>query len=289
MSGPRRQRVVLRSKVRQERWSRAKSGLLTWLGGLVFLSVAVFSAIGLRRLLFHSDFFMVKSVEVQVQGRDAVPEIASAVSQVKGRSILGFSAGKLEKSLKGRHPNVRSLDVSRSFPDRVKVSYSMRRPFAFMKSGGGKNWLVDEEGVVFTGRLDPQETGRLPELVVPSSGSVGNAAAFLKLWSGSSAEEPESLSTGCLRKAALDSWGEISLTVQAEGSAPHGTLILWGGFDAAVFPEKFLRLQEVWRDLRKKSISAETIDLKEVPQKKQLALGDRDLVGRVIVKPAKEK
>ena len=44
---------------------------------------------------------MVKSVEVQVQGQDAVPEIASAVSQVKGRSILGFSAGKLEKSLKG--------------------------------------------------------------------------------------------------------------------------------------------------------------------------------------------
>ena len=51
------------------------------------------------------------------------------------------------------------------------------------------------------------------------------------------------------------------------------------------FGRKLEALKSVWKDLQNKSMQVEYVDMREFPQKKSTALGDRGLIGRVIVRP----
>lgn len=289
MARRRKQRVKLRGKVRRQRLQTLgifAKGILK--AGLLAAVVGA-AGVGLHRVLFVSDHFMLKSVEIEPRDGELTPKIRGRLESFLGRPMLKVPAGKLERALQKQYPLIRSIQVRRSLPDGLKVRYSLRRPVAFLdaqsKDGGPSGpALVDEDGAVFRRPVSEDEKARLPFVAAASTGSLSGALSFLRQWS-SQADAP-ALSTASVRRIAVDAWGEAVL--QVEPSSGSAVSVVWGDPDPKIFQEKFLRLQQVWADLKRKSIRVKYVNLRDVPQRETLTEG-RELVGRVIVRPATEK
>lgn len=292
----RKQKVVLREKVRLARWNEFKTVSVKSLKGLFFLGLAIYVSMSLRRRFFISDFFMVKSVEVEPRDGRFNSEMSRAVSSLKGRSIFSISLKQAKEELKEKFPAIRSLEMRRSFPDSIQLHYSLRNPIAVLRnplpgasrSVGGEEesfWAMDEEGVRF--EAAPVAGHNLPELIFSSADNLPEALSFLKMWNLNS----QALSSGTfsfsVQKLWVDEGGEISFYLREKEAGTAGARVVWGNFDAQTFSEKFKRFQNVWLDLERKSFSADYINLREIPQHKISGLGESDVVGRAFVRTHK--
>lgn len=283
----RKQKVVLRAKVRRERWQRLLQGGLYSLKFIIFAALIIFGSVSIYRFLFLSQTFMIKSLEVLPEQTPIAAKLLKEVAGLKGQSVFRANLGSLEKELKEKNKPLERAVLSRSFPDKVKLKYKLREPLAFLKIGerGTTNEVIDADGVQFdSGWLGTELTG-VPDLVLASTDSIAAGVSFLKKWSEQKGELP--LSTASLVSAWLDELGEISFYVKSASSST--TRVVWGNSETSNFTEKFDRLQQVWSDLRGKSMIAQYVNLREVPQKKNLVLGDGIVVGKAFVRATSTK
>jgi len=286
----RKQRVVLRAKVRdmhRRTISRVFSAVIKL---LALVLVVVYGGKALHKLFFRSDFFMVKSVEVAAGDEELSAMILNKLAALKGRSILRFSASRLENDLKYENPGIKTLSVRRIYPDKVRAVYKLREPVACTARGNASGapvfFLIDEEGVIFDRNVQVRERNLLPEFVVCSTGDVRVALNFLKAWSIYPRDNSLQLSTASLCSVNVDQWGEITLDLDKSDPGTNGTRIIWGGYDPKTFAEKFARFQDVWQDLQKKSMKVEYVDLRDVPQEGGSGISGTEMVGRVVVRPS---
>jgi len=269
------QKVVMRKKMRRQRWRIFRDRALKFLKYSVFGSFILVSTAFIYHFLFITDFFMIKTFEILPQDTNWSDKISATASSLQGASILTASLKEMEQELSDTMKELSSISISRSFPDTLKFRYTLRKPVAYLRTKG-RIAVVDGDGIIF-----PQtRLGRpLPLLIVKSTRSISTGIGFIKMWTASDGPSLVWSSTSSLRKIALDSMDEIS--VYSDG----GTRVVWGQYEPSTFSEKYRRFSEVWSDLKKRSIRVRYINLRGVPQRNNLVLGDREVAGRVIVRP----
>ncbi|MBI2915540.1 MAG: FtsQ-type POTRA domain-containing protein, partial [Elusimicrobia bacterium] len=209
------------------------------------------------------------------------PKIAERLRFLKGKTIFSFSSSKLGRDLRRRFPEIRAVRIERKFPDAVRVQVQLFQPLALLKVAERDPQFVDAQGSLLREMHPLRCPPALPEIVVNSTGAVGTALKFVNLWSQSVSGGTEGLSTGSLRKVRLDSWGDFSLVLR---DGDHETQVVWGPLDSESFDLQWKRFREVWSDLKKKSVSAGWINLRESVQDSKIVSGRREVVGRVIVR-----
>ncbi len=297
----RKQRVVLRSKVRRERFDKIWSFLFGKFA--VALLLAAFAA-GAHRFLFVSNFFMIKSLQVSDADPKIASELKSRVARFKGKSALRLDLDGAERDALKQYPQLSSLTIKRVLPDGVTVDYTLRKAVALLRTppqphseksralgqalalrSDGPLSAMDPEGVLFPADLQQAGVADLPEAVVPASQDRHRALAFLAAWKDAETKLAQGGDPLTLHKLTLDSWNELNLYIRSAAFPGENTRIVWGVYDAATFEEKYQRLREVWRDLLAKSMTVEYVNLRGVPQRVPSVLGEREVVGRVIVRP----
>lgn len=95
--------------------------------------------------VYHSPIITVSNVEVSGT-RLIEPAIIAAASAVEGENILTLDSGGVRQRLLGV-PLVKSVEVSRRFPNTVLISVEEREPWGYWESGGGR-YVIDQEGIV---------------------------------------------------------------------------------------------------------------------------------------------
>ncbi len=127
------------------------------------LVVALILFIGANTFLHKSEYFRLRSVEV----RDAIIDKALAASiasdllqAYKGRNIFEIDITKVAERLKASHPDAKRLAVRRVMPDRLLVSFNLRKPVAIVSNA--KSYPIDGDFYV----MPNVDTRYLRELVV---------------------------------------------------------------------------------------------------------------------------
>lgn len=160
-------------------WKRRKSSKIS--GILIKISLVIFLLL-VFILIFASirlGFFSVKEVEVEAKELGCVDENQlKDSSTVLGQNFFLINSSKIEANLKKKFLCIKSVVISKSLPDKLKLQVSTRQPLAAIITLKDKqaslsslidniatpeaekiqeSYLVDEEGVVFskdTGGLD---------------------------------------------------------------------------------------------------------------------------------------
>jgi hypothetical protein len=216
-------------------------------------------------------------------------QILNELSYLKGKSLYQYSLNKIEKQLKEKFTAIDSIQLSRSWPHQIKIRYQTRIPIAVLKDNPA---VIDDQGVVFSFNdvalsmtSSTATTGNLPQLSFVSTATLTFALSFLKTWNRIPSDLSACISPASLRKINVDELGEISFILQdLDPAAQAETRIVWGDFNPETFHTKWSRFQEVCQDLQKKSLKAQSINLRDVPQKYLESSTDPKIVGRVIVR-----
>ena len=138
-----------------------------WRVLLALLPVAIVAAVTYGAL--RSSFLTVH--EVRVEGAEAINPIAL----IDHSGLLGESMLRLPKSdTQARllqDPQLRSVSISRSWPNTVVLKVEERRPAAFW-SIEGLDYVVDVDGFVLTAGVPPGSSPRIVEVVGASGPRV---------------------------------------------------------------------------------------------------------------------
>ena len=275
------QRVVLRDKVRQRNIRNSLRAAFKTLKICAAVFLMAFATLRVYDFLFRDDFFLIKSVALNDQN-DLSDRIAADLKPFLGRSIFFISARKAESDILERYPEISSISLRRTLPDRVRVALSLRKPEALVRTP--KNFQgIDRDGKVFP---LPKNFSRsqepLPELVMKGSSSPAEPLKFLESWR-KAAQNLESPESWRLAKITMDEYGELSAELSEE--APHGAprILAWGRAVPEHFEEKFKRLMQVSKNLTERKIQAKTVDLAGIPGKAGAAKDGFTAAGRVLV------
>ncbi len=113
--------------------------------GIYVLLVVIFTAAML--VFLRSDFFSIKSIEVE--GNSYVSEeTILACSDIKiGQNIFDFKAKDIQNSLKSI-ARIKNVSIVRAYPDTVKIIITERNPMMYIYNEG-KYYTLDDEGIVF--------------------------------------------------------------------------------------------------------------------------------------------
>ena len=279
------QKVVVRFKVRKVKRGETRTFLwkvskMTFAAALMISSTMV-----VYDLVFQSDTFMVKSVEIMTRN-DLTSRLAADLNSIRGHSIFTVSCGKIEADLLGRYPSIRGLRLRREFPDRLSLEFSLREPLAIIRNGE-KFQGVDSEGKIFplTASIS-NRASRLPEVSAQNPRGISQTVRFIESWNRQSSLGA-SAGASSLNKVFSDDTGEISAEI-SDGSSPSATLrLIWGVPGPADFAEKFKRYTEVTANLKERNLTAKSINLRNVPRNGESDLDGRKTVGRVVVSLAR--
>ena len=113
--------------------------------GLIFVCVLALVAVVLFLWLRSSSVFAVEHVTAPVTRHVTEQQIADAVSDARGVSLLKVSTGSIEKALGGL-PYVRSIHAYRKFPHTIEIRIEEYDPVARLQTVDGKAWLVSDSG-----------------------------------------------------------------------------------------------------------------------------------------------
>lgn len=238
---------------------------------------------------------MIKSFRIEPENQKVTVEMADQVSFVKGKSIFKISTAKIERELEKKFLSARKVHVKRIFPDRIRVDYEFRIPVAVLQrtenlvpehSDSASLNFVDGEGVVFKWENSETLPGNYPVMSVSSGASVSSAISFLKCWNN---EDSVTLSSSTIQKITVDGWNEIAFILDDFLTGQSGVRIVWGEFESGTFSEKLQRFEEVWSDLKNKNMKVQYVNLRDAAAKNSVALGDREIVGRIVVRPINQE
>jgi len=141
---------LARRRFARRQWSRR------WLAWRRLLAAALLLGVvaGAVWLVFFSSVLAVSGVTVEGTRVLASSAVRSAAGVPLGGPLATADLGAVTARVE-RLPAVRSVDVSRSWPDRVRIAVTERRAVAAVRRGDGPLRGVDEQGVVFRGFARP--------------------------------------------------------------------------------------------------------------------------------------
>ena len=279
----RRQRVTLRDKVRRQAWRRRLGRAAAAVKAALALTAVGAAGYYAHRFAFRSDFFSIRNVAVEPEGAIA-KRIEGDMASMKGASILKVRTDRVESELMEKYPELRRVTLERSYPDGIKARYELRRPLAAL-TGRHSGRGADEDAAVFPlSEYSGAAASALPRLEAASEDALHLGLKFLKMWSEHSAGSGPGPARPGIQAARVDEYGDLVLFLNGPAGPPP-VRIVWGPADPELFPAKASRLADGMKDLESKSIRAETINLRGVPEEGGDAGGPR-VAGRVIVKPA---
>jgi cell division protein FtsQ len=107
-------------------------------------------------------FFEIRNVEMPDRERVSRDEVLALLDVVPGRGLLRVDLKELEQSV-AAHPWVRRAEVRRRFPHTLIVDMEERVPVAVLRTGGGRDFLLDKDGRLLTEGISEADEG-LPAL-----------------------------------------------------------------------------------------------------------------------------
>lgn len=231
---PPRRKKKLKVAVRRSRmayqWRSFAETARLWMKRFLFVCSAVGMAWGAHGVWEKTALLSISEVRAEA------PLLAGWVEDPpvkKGQPLFGFSAGRVERRLLERYPQLKSVRVRRDWDRGVTVRWQFRQPVARVHGGG--RWLaLDGEGALFP--LEG-EGAECPIFVFSDPGTPPQAAlAFLALLRAAK----ESWTDG-LHKITMSTDGEAVLLLA--GEVP----VFWGEAvpDPALVAQKARRLQRV--------------------------------------------
>ena len=108
-----------------------------------FVLVAVLVAIGTS--VYRSEAFAVRKVDVVGTNRLTAEQVRSLARIPEDSTLLRLPIAQIESNL-ARSAWIASADVSRDFPDTVRIRVVERVPAAVVDLGGKALWLIDGSG-----------------------------------------------------------------------------------------------------------------------------------------------
>lgn len=153
---PREERTVrlARRRFARRQWARR---WLAWRGVVVLLLVVALLG-GAAWLVFFSSVLVVKGVEVSGLGVLDGTAVRRVAAVPVGEPLATVPLDEIETRVEALAP-VKAVDVSRSWPDRVRIAVRERKAVAVVERGGSIRGL-DDEGVLF--RTYPSMPSHLP-------------------------------------------------------------------------------------------------------------------------------
>ncbi|MSP24526.1 MAG: FtsQ-type POTRA domain-containing protein, partial [Myxococcales bacterium] len=126
-------------------------------GVLVVVAASVLVAWGMRRYLYKSPRFAVRTVVVEGASRLSSHVIAEAGGVLPGTNVFAIDEGQVEARLK-QLPWVLTVKVSKELPDVVRVLVTEHEP-RLLVALDGELYLVDHKGEIFKalGDGDPSD------------------------------------------------------------------------------------------------------------------------------------
>ena len=120
-------------------------------GLIMILAAVLLAAVGVRALVFRSDYFRVKTVEIRSDFLD--DNLAASTSNellrlYGGKNVFGINMGNVSRSLGAVYPDAKNIVVTIGLPDRIIAALRFRRPVALV--GDSKYYPIDEEGIVLS-------------------------------------------------------------------------------------------------------------------------------------------
>lgn len=200
---------LARKRFARRQWARR---WLAWRGLLVLLALLVLGGAA-AWLVFFSSALAVQGVDVEgIEVLDRA-EVRRAAAVPSGEPLARVPLADIEDRIEQLAP-VQSVDVSRAWPDRVRIAVTEREAVAVVDQDGVLRG-VDEEGVLF--RSFPSQPKGLPVIRIPDgtrSEALAEAALVI-------AALPDDLAgrVAHLSVATVDS---ISLQMR------NGKQVVWG-------------------------------------------------------------
>ena len=97
--------------------------------------------------LYNSSYFRIKNITVEDNSYYSDEEIMEVANVAVGINIFEVDKKLIEDTLKKRLVWLKSAELSKVFPDRIRINITEREPFV-RAAYGGKIYLVDDEGIV---------------------------------------------------------------------------------------------------------------------------------------------
>lgn len=139
-----------------------------------FLKKVFFVLVGLGLVsgsvfFLRSDFLNIKRVDCQFNGNLCQSEIWwDLTSSSVGKNILFFSTKNLTLQIQNKYPNLKSLAISKKFPQELIVKIEKREPKAIVKTSE-EFFVVDDQGFV----LEKSQKSGLPLILFEKPVSLG--------------------------------------------------------------------------------------------------------------------
>ena len=121
-----------------------------------------------RRYVWENPDYFVREPDVKTDGTLTREQILAAADIVEGRNILTVDLGKSRAALE-KLPQVESAEVQRTFPNRVAITISERRPIAWVTLKKEENpttseraFLIDARSFILRSRVLLPEYYHLP-------------------------------------------------------------------------------------------------------------------------------
>ncbi|TSC87728.1 MAG: Uncharacterized protein G01um10147_414 [Microgenomates group bacterium Gr01-1014_7] len=139
---------------------------------ILFLSILLIISMGV--FLFRSNIFTITSIEVEIEKVGCVEsdKIRDA-SNLLGQNFFLLNSSKLENDLKNKYVCIHKVNLSRYFPNKVKLFIFGREPAAILivlkdgeatesaeatpsaeASSSAEGFVVDNEGVVYSNSIE---------------------------------------------------------------------------------------------------------------------------------------
>ncbi|MEX1209494.1 MAG: FtsQ-type POTRA domain-containing protein [Candidatus Nanopelagicales bacterium] len=188
---------------------------------LFAIAIAVPIVAAITWVVWFSPWLAVARVEVSIaptsEAAGPLPEdeIRFIADIPPGTPLLQVSTGDIEERIAAL-PQVRSVTVSRAWPDTVAITVLRRDPVALVASASGYD-LVDEDGVVI--RTVPSVIADVPVVRATGAGVIAavTVAGEVPAWLSDTVDEIEASTrnnvTLRLRNGATVMWGSAGDTV----------------------------------------------------------------------------
>lgn len=221
----------------------------------VILTAIVIVSAGVAALVFRSDYFRMKTVEIRSDFLD--DNLAASTSNellrlYAGKSIFSINLSNISRSLGAVYPDARNIVVTIGLPDRIIANLKFRKPVALI-GDNNKCYPIDEEGFVLSS-VNYKSLKGLPVI-------LGIDIRRETAGRGRDASRNLGLAIELLRKIKksrfLASWSANSIDA---GDAGNIILYLKGGLEVRIGSEDFSnRLKALEKTLRDTRLMADRI------------------------------
>lgn len=107
-------------------------------------------------------FFQIRNVEIPEGDRVSRDEVLALLDMTPGRGLLRTDPKEMAQAV-AAHPWVRRAEVRRVFPHTLVVDMEERVPVAVLRTGGGRDFLLDKDAMLLTEGIPAADEG-LPVL-----------------------------------------------------------------------------------------------------------------------------